>query len=162
MFSIAWLMVVLILLGGTVFKEKSIFYQIKPCLLSCFSRDGIQTQNSLRRSVYVPVISLKKCTSYYKDHDYEITSDNICTLDPLGKKGCSHEDGGSALVLSEELVGVLIFAGSNVGQCRPDIFIRINNNNTYNQWIKSNIALHLNNRVRSPHLHNILPQTAHN
>lgn len=126
---------------GAFFACAIYYYQITLCHLPRFSR---------RRSIYVPVINLQSCVDYYRQHDYELTDDYLCTLDSSGEKGCTYEDGGSALVvgfgLTRRLVGVLIFAGRIINQHSPDVFIHVINN-TYHTWIQSNINLHSQNQI---------------
>lgn len=98
----------------------------------------------------VQVSSWKACFNYYKKHNSVITKDNICTLEPSGQKSCTSEDGGSALVLNNELVGVLLFPGKVTGQFVPDIFIRVNNNNIYYKWIMSHIGPYVHNEAYIP------------
>lgn len=119
------------------------FYNIKLCLLSGFSK---------RRATTIPILGQKKCSDYFQDQiRYALTSDNLCTFEPTGEKGCTHEDGGSALVLNrDQLIGVLIFAGADLPDGpRPDVFIRVNNGNPYNKWIKTQIRAYLH-KVNDP------------
>lgn len=48
---------------------------------------------------------------YYKQYNYTLTDDNICTLEKAVQIDCTYEDGGSALVLTGKLLGVLVFGG---------------------------------------------------
>lgn len=82
-----------------------------------------------RQLMNVPIIDEETCFNYYKHHNYELTSENICTLESSGEGGCTHADGGSALVVDNKLVGVLIFAGIILDRWGPDVFIRVNGNN---------------------------------
>ncbi|XP_033231729.1 trypsin-4-like [Belonocnema kinseyi] len=97
---------------------------------------------SFRRAINVPIIDIHHCNEEYSKkypHNFVLTFDNICTLDTSGKRGCTHEDAGSALIVDDKLLGVLIFSGRIVSPYIPDVFIRVNDNE-YNRWILSHVS----------------------
>lgn len=90
-----------------------------------------------------PVINLRRCDSFYRDRNcLLITDDNICTVQLSGKNCLTNEDGGSALIVDEKLVGVLVLAGSLENNNSPDVFERVNGN-TYYTWMMQHIVPHV-------------------
>ncbi|XP_033225830.1 uncharacterized protein LOC117178512 [Belonocnema kinseyi] len=98
--------------------------------------DNNGTESKLRETE-IPIFSEKMCGNMLAKIGYTITKKNFCTFDEHRVKGCTHEDSGSALVAEGRLLGVLIFAGTDLpGPPLPDVFIRVNDQNEYYLWIK--------------------------
>lgn len=126
-----------------------------PVLATIIAWEPTSTNNTAgqqRIITHVPIVNLLTCANYYRIHNREITADNICTVQLSEENHCTREDVGSAFVLDDVLVGVLVYSGSVTHPSSPDIFISVNGNE-YHRWIMSHIRLYLNNQVNTQHDH---------
>ena len=69
----------------------------------------------------LPIITLNECIHHTQ---YVITARHICTLDLSRRRGTCLGDEGGPLVYDNRLLGVLLYAGNELGE-NADIFLNI-------------------------------------
>ncbi|XP_033212435.1 trypsin eta-like [Belonocnema kinseyi] len=95
----------------------------------------------------VTIFNLLTCIDRY-EHHFSITPFNICTAQLPENNRCTSEDVGSALVVGDTLLGILVQTGSVLSVDHPDVFVRINSNEYYT-WIMKNIQADLHKNAQS-------------